>query len=735
MTIYGILVAMKNTKKVLEYCIITGLFLVPFIPFIVPSAYFFPFITGKGFAFRILVEILFGLYFVLALVEKEYRPKISWITKSVLFFTIIVFIADIFGENPYKSIWSNYERMEGFVLIAHLALFYIVLSSFFNSSKRWIYYFNTTIGASVLMSIYALFQFFGKININQGSVRVDATFGNATYFAIYLVFHIFLSIYMISSESLKKWQKWIYILVAGMESIILYFTATRGAVLGLIGGLFLTGLIILFFERNNKAVRKLSYAMLGVVLVIIASFFLIKNTQYAKTNPILSRFANLSLSELKTQGRYFVWPMAIEGFKERPILGWGQEGFNYVFNKNYNPKMWNQEQWFDRTHNVFLDWLIAGGLFGFLSYILLYFALFYALWYKSSSLNVLEKSIITGMISAYIFHNIFVFDNLISYIMFFVVLSYIHFNSSHNIQTKSNFYSKTFNHDSISYITIPISLVMIIGVIYFVNVPALLANTTLIQALSSNKGGHLGNLELFKKAYSYNSFGDSEILEQLIPATIRVIGEKDLDPTLKQSFFDLTRQKLEQKISETPNDTRYLVYVGSFYNAIGQYDEAIKYLNRALENSPKKQSVLFELGNSYIGKGDNSKMMEVFRKAYELEPTSDTSIVTYAVGAIYTKDTKILTELSSKINKDAIINDDRILSAYSRIGDVNSVLTILNERIKRDPNNIKNKLTLASVYADIGRKSDAINIIKEVILKDPSLKEKGEQYIKEIESK
>jgi hypothetical protein len=48
---------MKNAKNIAFYSIFAGLFFIPFIAFIVPQAMFFPFITGKGFAFRILVEI------------------------------------------------------------------------------------------------------------------------------------------------------------------------------------------------------------------------------------------------------------------------------------------------------------------------------------------------------------------------------------------------------------------------------------------------------------------------------------------------------------------------------------------------------------------------------------------------------------------------------------------------------------------------------------------------------
>ena len=102
--------------------------------------------------------------------------------------------------------------------------------------------------------------------------------------------------------------------------------------------------------------------------------------------------------------------MAIKGFKERPILGWGQENFNIVFNKHYNPLM-DQEQWFDRTHNIILDWLIAAGILGALSYLSLFVAVLVLIW-RRGTFTFVEKSILTGLFAAYFFHNMFVFDNL-----------------------------------------------------------------------------------------------------------------------------------------------------------------------------------------------------------------------------------------------------------------------------------------------------------------------------------
>ncbi len=722
---------MQTTKNILKYTILSGLFIIPFIAFLVPNTMFFPFITGKGFSFRIIVEVIFGLFVVLAFLDREYRPKMSWITKSVLAFTFITLIADIFGVNPYKSLWSNYERMEGFVLIAHLAAYYLVASSMFQTRAKWDQLLNTSIFASVIMCFHALLQLTGTFVINQGGSRIDARFGNASYFAIYLVFHIFICFYLMLDSTKAKWLKWVYGLVALLELVILGFTATRGAVLGLIGGLVLAGLLILWKEKENKFVRKISYWTLSTLALIVVLFISVRHTTFVETNPVLSRFGGLSFSEIKTQGRYYVWPMAIQGFKERPILGWGQEGFNFVFNKYYDPRMYGQEQWFDRTHDIFLDWLIAGGLLGFLAYFSMYFALLYFIWKKESILKLSEKAIFTGLIAAYLFHNIFVFDNLISYILFFTILAYIHSITPKNVSQKS-YYTKVFNVSTVQYVVLPLSLVATVLVVYFVNVPALSANKTLIKAITP-QGDITKNLDSFKKVFAYNSFGTTEATEQIVEISSQVKSSQAPD-SLKQEFYNLAKQKLEEKIAQAPHDARYLVFAGSFFNRFGKYDEGINYLEKALIESPKKQSIYFELGSSYIGKGDLNKMFEVFKKAYDLEPSSPESKIIYTLGAIYTRNNTVLTQMGSLLDPNLVITDERFLQAYANIGDYQNVIKILTARLEKDPNNAQTKLNLAGAYATIGQKQKAISLIQEIIDKDPTFKTQGEEYIKQVQA-
>ncbi len=726
---------MKMTKQILIYTVLAGLFLVPFIPFIVLPATFFPFITGKGFVFRILVEILFGLYVILATVAPEYRPKNSWITKSVGVFALAILIADLFGANVYKSLWSNYERMEGFVLIAHLVLFYFVSSSLFRTVAKWKTFFDVSIVASVAMSIYGLMQLAGKVTINQGGVRLDATFGNASYLAIYLVFHIFLCIYYFIGATRARWQKIVYALIAVFEAIILYFTATRGAILGLIGGLILAGILMLWKEKENKKIRTAGMQILGGITVVIIVFFAVRNTSFVQKSPVLSRFATLSKSELQTQGRYFIWPMAIKGVIERPLFGWGQENFNFVFNKYYDPRLYGQEQWFDRTHDIFLDWLIAGGLIGFLAYASMYVAMLYYVWRKKSTMTVLQKSIFTGMIAAYVFHNAFVFDNLISYILFFSLLAFVHTMSVEDTEPHGKFLTHHVSDVVTQYAVMPVALILTICAVYFVNVPALLANYTLISAITpQQQGGVDKNLNLFKQVFAYNSFGSSEAVEQLTQVTEQIIGTTQIPDTMKKEFFDLANLELVKKITDTPHDARYLVFAGTFLNHASHYDDAIPYLTRAVAESPAKQTIYFELGTSYLGKKDYTDALEIFKKAYDIEPSAPESQIIYAVGAIYAKNAYVLKELSTKISSDTIMSDNRFLKAYADIGDFQTVIAILQIRIQKDPTNLQYQLSLASAYATSGQKQKAVDVLNQMIKEDPAFGTQGQVYIKQIQN-
>ncbi len=628
-------------KNLLKYSILTGIYAVLIVPFIVSSSMFFPYITGKGFAFRIIVEIIFGLWLILILKDSECRPKWSWVLGSALIFTFVLLLADIFAVAPFKAFWSNYERMEGFVTFAHLLAYFLIISSMLNKEKLWLWFLRANVIAGTIMAITSLDK--------ATEARFSGPLGNPIYIAVYFLFIFFFSFLLLYKDVLVKnlsdWKLfkkvfanvlfYIYLAISVLSLYVVYRTS-RGALLGALGGIFVGAVLISLFEKparttdiiqsgvEKKIIRQIALIGILLIFVVFLIFLGIRNTQYVKNNPTLSRLAEISWTNLNGQARQLVWPMAIKGFKEKPILGWGQEGFNYVFNKYYDPGMYDQESWFDRAHNAPLDFLVAGGLLGFLSYLALFASALYLLWFKKSNFDITEKSLLTGLLAGYLFQAIFVFDNLISYIFFFTALAYIHSSIVEKEEHKKvfNYFSDFIsNQEYQNYILIPIIIFLTGFGVWWVNVPGIKANQTLIQALRFVQAKRISEgLESFESALSYKSMGDSEIREQLLSYVPGILKSVEIDNKDKQEFLTLTFDEMGKQIARVPEDARYYILMGSLLNNIGQSEKALPYIEKAVELSPKKQAMRFELIRSLYALNRKEEALIEAKSAYDLEP-------------------------------------------------------------------------------------------------------------------
>lgn len=707
------------------------------MPLVVSSSLFFPFITGKAFVFRIIVEIIFACYLILAIRDASYRPKYSWVLVSVVGFLAVVALADIFAENPFKAFWSNYERMEGFVSLIHFGAYFLVLGSVFKTRRMWNALLATSLGASLIMSIYSFFQLAGKIAINQGGVRVDGTLGNASYLGIYMVFHIFFAA-LLFAEYKTLWKRVLLAVVALLNLIILYYTATRGAILGLIGGALITFIFLALKSEKGSSIKKIALSGLIAVFVFAGLFIAVRNNSLVKNNPVLGRFATLSFSEIKTQGRYFVWPMAIKGFLDRPILGWGQEGFNFVFNKYYDPRMYNQEPWFDRAHNTFLDWLAAGGALGLLSYLSILAALFYCLFKsKNDNMPSNQKAIILGMVSAYLFNNLFVFDQISSYILFFTVLAFVHFNSPENQFNwfqKITFDFKWLESEKNRPIIEALVVIFILGVLYFVVYGPWQQNKDLLNVLSLNNQGKIGAIEDYAKPLSGYDMGFPESLEHISQTAISMASNQSVPVEFKQKVFNLVDAAFKKQLTKVPNDARYRLFDGLFLSRYGMYDKAVEQLKEAQSLSPKKQQIYFELVNNFILSGKTAEAVQAAKNAYELEPSYEDAKFVYAFISLMSGDSNTFNQLMKDVPESKLVFDDRYLNALLITKQYQQMINVVQKRIALEPTNLQHRMTLAAAYLQAGRRQEAIQSLEELIKLQPSFKEQGEYYINEIKA-
>jgi len=662
-------------KKELKFVVLAGLFFVPFIPFLVSGSLFFPFITTKAFAWRIIVEIIFVAWLALAVSDKGYRPRKSPILYALGIFLFVIGVANALGVNPGASFWSNYERMEGYITLLHLGAFFLVIGSVFNE-ELWKKWWNTSLLASALMVIYAIFQLSGAITINQGGARVDGTFGNAIYLAVYMLFHIFVALFYMARSWKNTGLRYLYGILIISQLVILYYTATRGAILGLLGGLIVFA-VLNIRNKEQLFIRKASVSLLAGILILVGSFFLAKDSQFVRESSVLARFASLNLEEIKNQGRFFVWPMAVEGFKDRPILGWGQENFGYVFQEHYKPQMYKLEPWFDRAHNIFLEWVIAGGVLGLAFYLSLYAVPLYLIWFGNRGFNSIEKSIITSLLTAYFFHNIFVFDHLISYVLFFSILAYIHFRAADH-----PLWSKEIGKDSLGGLALPLAVLSLFLVVYFANIKPIRANLALLKGMRymEVEENPSASADSYRKAYKLASLGRQDTVERIASDAVRILSSDKMAMEDKNDFYSFVISAIRSADKNTQKTARHQLISGSLLTIFGRTEEAIAYLSRAKEIMPGKLNIHFELGAAHINAGNFAEALEEFRKAYEMAPEYQEARIIYLIGAIYASDTTIETKMLSQIEEKAFVFDERILAAYYQNNNLAKVRQIIERR-------------------------------------------------------
>ena len=786
-----------SLKKIVFGITVLAVFLVPIFPLIVANSLFFPFITGKAIFFRFVVEIAFAGWVILAFMDPKYRPRFTWTSFAVLVFTAVILVADLLGVNPIRSIWSNFERMEGWLTIAHLAGLFFVISNLFGhyetNKKLWQKWFVTNLGVGTAVALYGLLQLANVVSIHQGSTRVDASLGNSAYMAVYMLFMVGISVFILLSQkdrfSLRVMSKdvnltlyWTYFVVSiivyaflsDSSSINAFFdalktfastntisfivgtlvtiialaypyrvlpilftflifqTQTRGTILGLIGGLLLS-LAIYALLAEKKAIRsKIASASVIVLIIVIGIvFWTNRDSSIVKNNEVLNRLATISLSDVKTQARGYIWPMAVKGALERPLFGWGQENFNYIFNANYEPAMYAQEQWFDRAHSVFLDWLVAGGIIGLLAYLALYVLLLTNIW--KSSLTVAEKSVLTGLVAGYFIHNIFVFDNIASYVMFFAILGFAdsQFAGKHRVL----FGNRVFQKDTIEYVVLPVVIVLFVLTLYSVQYRVIKANTRLITALISCSQNGMPDPALYQKALAVDSTtANQEIREQILNCALRVINAPQAPGPMKQSFFALAMQEIQNQISYAPKDARIYVLGGSFMNGIGQYGEAVPLLEKALELSPRKQSIIYDLATSYINLNKNiDKAVELMKGAYESAKDNSQAKISYATTLISADKEKEAKELY-KDNPTALITP-QVAQVYFIKKQYTKAIEIYKALVKENPKDVNYRAQLAQTQFVAGFKYDAIETLRTISRDNPELKDQVEQAIKQIEKK
>jgi O-antigen ligase len=716
-----------NVQKMALWAAMVPLFLIPFLALYVANSHYFPFITGKHFVFRALVEIAVAGWVVLAIADRRYRPRFSLVLLAFGLLVAWMAVADVLAVNSHKAIWSNFERMDGWVTLVHVFFLFVVAGSVLTASNLWRKWWLTFVASSALVSLYGLLQFFGATKHELSGNRIDATLGNAEYMAGYLLFAIAATLWLAFEKRTQKSLRYGLIGLAVLHILILLGTGTRGTLVALVGAAAF-GSIAWMFEAGKKG-RRGALVVLVVLGVAVGGLFAARNSAYVEAHPTLDRFASIFDLRKELGTRLTIWSMAVEGAKERPVIGWGHEGYNYIFNAKYRPSLYGQEPWFDRAHNIYLDWLVAGGIPALLLFLFLGASAIYVV-YRSKELSAAERVLLLSAFVGYGIQGLVVFDNLFTYVPLAFLLAYAHARQTRSIGFLERLAEA--RGTKLELVAGPAAVVAALIVIYMVNMPTYMAGKELIKALSPQTAAE-ARLGYFKSALAREPFATQEIREQLLNFAQSVEGS-NASSAFKAETLAFAASQMQQEIERAPRDARLHVLSASFLRNVGKYDEARIASARARELSPNKPTIILEQGLVELQAKDPKAAVGFFEEASALAPQSEEAALYAGAGRIIAGDLTGGKALLAQRFGTSTLNHIVLAVAYQEARSWNDLIAVLQLRYAQTKD-ATTGYQIAMAYAQAGRFAEARAQTRAIMTAHPESASRGTALLLQLDQR
>ena len=621
------------SNNIIKIISVLVLLLVVGVPLIYWSGSVYPYTIPKTVFFLIISELMVAFYLGLALLEPIFRPRRTIWFWSVMIFCAALLITAFAGQDFSRSFWSIQERNLGVFAFLHFAGLAIVLSAL-RGKVDWDRIWRYSLATSMLVAVLALIQLSTPdllLNENPGS-RPGGTFGNPTFMAGYALFHVFLSIYIFfKNHSGKSFiGKYWPILASIINIIAIFISQTRGDLLGLgLGILFLLGFwslrppLISSGREHAWSDVKIYRSILTVLLVLGASFWLTRSASVWHKVPGLGRFQGISLSESGLQPRFIALKASLMGFKERPILGWGSENFNLVFNKHYDPSSLRisfQETRFDKPHNFLLEYLISGGMLLLLAFMFMSGAF---IWQAFRSGDVLWAQVAVAAFFAYFIRNLFVFDTIGPLLLLYLLMSATDAKYAEKVGGGARL-APSSDNPAVGQFVLGVAVLVVGALSLSIFLPTLTSarhqregfryflKDKAPEALAEFKNG-IDGWSMYRDGFA------KDYARAAADAFFYKRGVVTRDDALS-AIRELTAVSMAH-----PQDAYYHNMLLDIYSKFApldpQYlDRAILHAEIALALSPNRQETYFGWAKVLSSKGDNRGGLELTKKALDLDP-------------------------------------------------------------------------------------------------------------------
>ncbi|HEU0020071.1 MAG TPA: O-antigen ligase family protein [Dehalococcoidia bacterium] len=456
--------ASQTINTVLTTSLAVMIALLMLTPLVISPGVFAHFSLSKAIYARCVIEIMVVVWAVLMLRSPGYRPRHSWVVIALLTYVVASVLAAVWGINNPRSIWSTFDRMTGVFDLLHWCLLALFLASVVPSQRAWRFLLNGQLAVTLLVALIAATQVWGVSFIPSiiAKCRVDATLGNASYLAPILVMSILVAAGLLAQSFIKSagnqeaptpgeekttgattppehqedgaFWRILWLSVIALGSLVLVYTGTRGALIGLASGAIAMP-VALALWGNRRALVPAALASGGLLLTVGVIFLLDSaiglpvagNCGKTTATARLTELAGTGINDSSLALRLSSARAGFGGLLVRPILGWGPENFGYAFNQHVDPQIFQQGSFLmDKAHNQLVEEFTTRGLVGGLAFLGLWGVLAWVvIRQKRPARDEILAYAILGALGGYFVQNLFLFDTPSSLLYWAVLVAWV----------------------------------------------------------------------------------------------------------------------------------------------------------------------------------------------------------------------------------------------------------------------------------------------------------------------
>ena len=735
----------RFTERVLSWLLLAPAFL----PLVYVNGLLYPFVAPKTLLFRALGIVVLAAFCYVALSGRELywsrlRNKLSWIPAALL---VVAYTTSLLGVDFYHSFWSVYDRGDGLLTLTTAVVFFY--ATLLYASRDFLpRLFKGVTWVATAVSAYVVLQWIGNISginfslIAEAQGRVGGTLGNAAFLAGYLGMTLWATL-AIAGESRGFWKK-AYYSGAALQFLAIVLAATRGTILALL----VVGFATLFYLawKGEGKMRISSRVGLAGLIIFAGLFFAFRAPLSTSSFEPVRRIASVSLTDATVSSRLFVWQHVFAEGTKRPFTGYGAENIEMLFDRVYDPSA-ILEQWFDRSHNAFLDYFVQFGIFGALLYAGLIGALGYTglmLWRMKERFGIF----LLLLAATYAIQNLFVFDTAMTlWFLLATLAAALAYLSAQDVTPKES--PSALLPRAPSAVSYGIAAALIV-LLYPVAIQPLRANLLLAEGYTYHVTDVARAISAFQKGLSLGTYADVEYGYQAY--TMYTDNQQTmLGGEARVAAYRYALATLTKNFERYPYDARTATYLAHVLDSAPDgepVDEAFlrTVLARAIELSPKRAQANYILANIPLKKGDASQQTaernRYYKEAIGILEEYAARVPNFAEPRFIIASLYVVIEerVSGKRWADEGLplyrgGSDvarKALRYYIAVEDWPNVRRFLTDIVRDNPTDYPILYDLAKAELLTGNRERALQIVQELRLKAPGLVETDPVFLKSL---